>query len=123
LQVTRALHSYSQAGNAERWSIFSGERKKKGGDYEPGNELSGSLVPSNESFEVGPQGLDIERQEGTMQLRHIRPGSLEWQDAIVDEGEQMLERLTPEETSRLRKLSEERRRLRQDDKGTGTEVQ
>lgn len=58
-----------------------------------------------------------------MQLRHIRPGSLEWQDANVDEGEQMLERLTPEETSRLRKLSEERRRLRQDDKNAGTEVQ
>ena len=41
-----------------------------------------------------------------MQLRHIRPGSLEWQDAQTDEKDQPAERLTPEEISRLRVLSE-----------------
>jgi hypothetical protein len=56
-----------------------------------------------------------------MQLRHIRPGSLEWQDAKADEVEQALE-LTPEETVRLRKLSDDRR-LRQDDKEAQTQVQ
>lgn len=42
-----------------------------------------------------------------MQLRHIRPGSLEWQDAQTDEARQVFERLTPEETEHLRKLSED----------------
>jgi hypothetical protein len=60
-----------------------------------------------------------------MQLRHIRPGSLEWQDAKVDEqGQgQGVEQLTPEEIIRLRKLSEDRRRLGKDAKSTQTEVQ
>jgi hypothetical protein len=62
-----------------------------------------------------------------MQLRHIRPGSLEWQDAKVDEqgqGQgQGVEQLTPEEVIRLRKLSEDRRRLGKDAKSTQTEVQ
>ena len=44
-----------------------------------------------------------------MQLRHIRPGSLEWQDAKVEEADQRGERLTPEEIEHLRKLSEDRR--------------
>ncbi len=57
-----------------------------------------------------------------MQLRHIRPGSLEWQDAKADEVEQGFEHLTPEETDRLRKLSDDRR-LRKDDKRRRTEVQ
>jgi len=57
-----------------------------------------------------------------MQLRHIRPGSLEWQDAKTDEGEQIFERLTPEEIERLRKLSEDRR-LRADQKKARTEIQ
>ena len=43
-----------------------------------------------------------------MQLRHIRPGTLEWQDAVVEEGAQGTDRLTPEEISRLRALSEEK---------------
>lgn len=43
-----------------------------------------------------------------MQLRHIRPGSLEWQDANVEEKETALEQLTPEEISHLRKLSDDR---------------
>jgi hypothetical protein len=43
-----------------------------------------------------------------MQLRHIRPGSLEWQDAQTDEGIQLAERLTPEEIDHLRKLSDDR---------------
>ncbi len=44
-----------------------------------------------------------------MQLRHIRPGSLEWQDAQTEEVEQGTERLTPEEITRLRSLSEEQK--------------
>jgi hypothetical protein len=43
-----------------------------------------------------------------MQLRHIRPGTLEWQDAVVEEATQGEDRLTPEEISRLRALSEEK---------------
>jgi len=62
-----------------------------------------------------------------MQLRHIRPGSLEWQDAKIDEGGQGVERLTPEETEHLRKLSDDRRRLRHgvtnEDKNPRTHVQ
>jgi hypothetical protein len=42
-----------------------------------------------------------------MQLRHIRPGSLEWQDAKTEEVEQGGERLTPEEMIRLRRLADE----------------
>lgn len=44
-----------------------------------------------------------------MQLRHIRPGSLEWQDANAQEVDPRVERLTPEEISRLRTLSDEHR--------------
>jgi hypothetical protein len=58
-----------------------------------------------------------------MQLRHIRPGSLEWQDAKVDEGKQEFVRLTPEEIIRLRKLSDDRRRLAKTDRNAQTEVQ
>jgi hypothetical protein len=50
-----------------------------------------------------------QRQEVTMQLRHIRPGSLEWQDAKTEEVDQSVERLTPEEISHLRALSEQQR--------------
>jgi hypothetical protein len=57
-----------------------------------------------------------------MQLRHIRPGSLEWQDAQTDEVVQLAERLTPEEIEHLRKLSEDRR-LRASEKKARTEVQ
>lgn len=58
-----------------------------------------------------------------MQLRHIRPGSLEWQDAKAADIEQGLERLTPEEIQRLRRLSEDRRRGRQQTTSTQNEVQ
>jgi len=44
-----------------------------------------------------------------MQLRHIRPGSLEWQDAKTDAVDQRALPLTPEEIEHLRRLSEERR--------------
>jgi hypothetical protein len=44
-----------------------------------------------------------------MQLRHIRPGSVDWQDAKVEDGDRDMARLSPEETVRLRKLSEDRR--------------
>jgi hypothetical protein len=57
-----------------------------------------------------------------MQLRHIRPGSLEWQDAKAEEIEPGTERLTPEEISRLRALSEEHRTASQENKQTPTVV-
>ena len=57
-----------------------------------------------------------------MQLRHIRPGSLEWQDAQTDEGGKVFERLTPEEIEHLRKLSEDRR-LRASEKKARNEIQ
>lgn len=53
-----------------------------------------------------------------MQLRHIRPGSVDWQDAKVEDKEQGFARLSPEEIIRLRKLSEDRRDARQGDKNT-----
>jgi hypothetical protein len=49
-----------------------------------------------------------------MQLRHIRPGSLEWQDAKTEDVDQSVERLTPEEISRLRALSEQQRSTSQE---------
>ena len=59
-----------------------------------------------------------------MQIRHIRPGSLDWQDAkgeVIDRG---FERLTPEEILRLRKLSDDRRRrARQDETSEPLELQ
>ncbi len=42
-----------------------------------------------------------------MQLRHIRPGSVDWQDALTQEVEKGGERLSPEEITRLRMLTEE----------------
>lgn len=41
-----------------------------------------------------------------MQLRHIRPGSLEWLESKTEEAEQATERLTPEEIRRLRSMSD-----------------
>lgn len=58
-----------------------------------------------------------------MQLRHIRPGSLEWQDAKADDVDQGSERLSPEEIGRLRKLSDDRSGLPKDDKHPRTGVQ
>jgi hypothetical protein len=59
-----------------------------------------------------------------MQIRHIRPGSLEWQDAKGEVLDQGFERLTPEETLHLRKLSDDRRRkARQDEKIEHLELQ
>ncbi len=55
-----------------------------------------------------------------MQLRHIRPGSLEWQDAQAEEVKQGTERLTPEEIEHLRILSEEQRLAPQEGKPTPT---
>lgn len=43
-----------------------------------------------------------------MQLRHIRPGSLEWQDAKSEEVEPGTERLTPEEIIHLREQADQR---------------
>ena len=37
-----------------------------------------------------------------MQLRHIRPGSVDWNDAINDGREANLARLSPEEVKKLR---------------------
>ena len=58
-----------------------------------------------------------------MQIRHIRPGSLEWQDAKAEEIDQGVERLTPEEIIHLRKLSEDRRSTRQTEKNEQVELQ
>jgi hypothetical protein len=43
-----------------------------------------------------------------MQLRHIRPGSLEWQESKAEEVDQGHERLTPEEVRHLRSMSQDR---------------
>jgi len=37
-----------------------------------------------------------------MQLRHIRPGSVDWNDAINEGREADLSRLSPEEVNKLR---------------------
>ena len=58
-----------------------------------------------------------------MQIRHIRPGSLEWHDAKAEEIDQGVERLTPEEIIHLRKLSEDRRSTRQTEKTEQAELQ
>ncbi len=42
-----------------------------------------------------------------MQIRHIRPGSLEWQESKAEEVDPGFERLTPEEIRRLRSMSED----------------
>jgi hypothetical protein len=55
-----------------------------------------------------------------MQLRHIRPGSLEWQDAQAQEVDQGTERLTPEEIARLRTMSEEHQLASREAKQTPT---
>ena len=55
-----------------------------------------------------------------MQLRHIRPGSLEWQDALTQEADKGTERLTPEEITRLRTLFEERQLASQETEQTPT---
>ncbi len=57
-----------------------------------------------------------------MQLRHIRPGSLEWQDAKAEEADQGSERLTPEEVIHLRKLSDDRPRARKEEKRAQMEM-
>jgi hypothetical protein len=41
-----------------------------------------------------------------MQLRHIRPGSLEWNDAIIENTPKNEEGLTPEEIIKLRATRE-----------------
>jgi hypothetical protein len=58
-----------------------------------------------------------------MQLRHIRPGSLEWQDAKTEEIDQGVERLTPEEISHLRTLSDDHRGASQDERRAPVELQ
>ena len=58
-----------------------------------------------------------------MQIRHIRPGSLEWHDAKAEEIDQGVERLTPEEIIHLRKLSEDRRSARQGEQSEQVELQ
>ena len=57
-----------------------------------------------------------------MQIRHIRPGSLEWQDAKGEQIDQGVERLTPEEIIHLRKLSEDRLSTRQAEKSEQLEL-
>ena len=58
-----------------------------------------------------------------MQLRHIRPGSLEWQDAKTEEADQRIERLTPEEISHLRALSEQQRSASKEEEHAPVDIQ
>ncbi len=58
-----------------------------------------------------------------MQLRHIRPGSLDWQDAQTDEVDQGYERLTPEEVVRLRSQSDDKGIVSKKGQRPVTEVQ
>ncbi len=51
-----------------------------------------------------------------MQIRHIRPGSLDWQDAKIEEVDHGFQRLSPEEIIRLRKMSDDRRPKDEDGK-------
>jgi len=39
-----------------------------------------------------------------MQLRHIRPGTVDWNDAVSDGGAEDLARLSPEEVKKLRAM-------------------
>jgi hypothetical protein len=41
-----------------------------------------------------------------MHLRHIRPRSVDWYDATLEDGARGLEPLSPEETSRLKQVGE-----------------
>ena len=41
-----------------------------------------------------------------MHLRHIRPRSVDWYDATLEDGVRGLDPLSPEEKSRLRELGE-----------------
>jgi hypothetical protein len=41
-----------------------------------------------------------------MNLRHIRPRSVDWYDATLEDGARAQEPLSPEEKSRLRQLGE-----------------
>jgi hypothetical protein len=41
-----------------------------------------------------------------MHLRHIRPGSVDWYDATLEDGARGTEPLSPEEKSRLRQVAE-----------------
>jgi hypothetical protein len=41
-----------------------------------------------------------------MHLRHIRPRSVDWYDATFEEGTRGFERLSPEEKTKLRRMSE-----------------
>ena len=41
-----------------------------------------------------------------MHIRHIRPRSVDWYDATLEDGARGLEPLSPEEKSRLRQVAE-----------------
>ena len=41
-----------------------------------------------------------------MNIRHIRPRSVDWYDATLEDGARGLEPLSPEEKSRLRQVAE-----------------
>jgi hypothetical protein len=87
-----------------------------------GNGLSSRLVLHEKCGAKTDAPALKKRQEGTMQLRHIRPGSLEWQDAKAEEVDQGGERLTPEETIHLREMSDNRRGSRRNEKRQQTQV-
>jgi hypothetical protein len=41
-----------------------------------------------------------------MQLRHIRPRSVDWYDATLEDGARGVERLSPEEKTKLRRMGD-----------------
>jgi hypothetical protein len=41
-----------------------------------------------------------------MHMRHIRPGSVDWFDATLEDGARGLDPLSPEEKTRLREIGE-----------------
>jgi hypothetical protein len=46
-----------------------------------------------------------------MHLRHIRPRSVDWYDATLEDGARGLEPLSPEEKSRLRQAEESQQQI------------
>ena len=58
-----------------------------------------------------------------MQIRHIRPGSLEWQDAKAEEVEPGTERLTPEEIIHLRTITEDRQSASEQEQRSPVRIQ
>jgi hypothetical protein len=64
------------------------------------------MIGVSDTRTVEESRQDRLQQEGGMHLRHIRPRSVDWYDATLEEGAKRQEPLSPEEKSRLRQLGE-----------------